>query len=416
MTNYSTLGSNMKRGIFMFCEKISDGFFKTEKKFIACMVYGLLAAQSCHLTKIARTLKESIALDKTVERLSRNLMDFDGAQPLWENYFEAVKSNFDENTVLIIDDSDIAKTCSSKLEGLCKVRDGSTGEITDGYWYAGVSALSARHKQPIPVYSRIYSSAEPDYIGNNAETLKSLAFLSSHFPKTTVRALDRGYDAGYIFDYFIPRGETFIVRMDGSRNILHKGEKVLLRKLAQRFKGKYRLDFTAKDGVRKECKISIVPVSLPDYPDVKLNLVVCNGLGKDPLMLLTSLDSQDLRLCVTVTKVYLMRWRIEEYYKFKKQGFGFEKFLVRTLKSIRNLDALLSISIGYIGLLSEKIDESIEVREIINASKRLYGLSKFTFYAIADGLFEIFSKLYTGISAFFAKPLRSDQLCLPGWR
>jgi len=66
-------------------------------------------------------------------------------------------------------------------------------------------------------------------------------------------------------------------------------------------------------------------------------------------------------------------------------------------------------------MLSEKIDESIEIREVIQASKRLYGLAKFTFYAIADGLFEIFSKLYTGISAFFSKPIRSHLLCLQGW-
>jgi hypothetical protein len=406
----------LKRGIFKFCEKISKGFYKPQQKFVTDMVYGLLASQRCYLTEIARKLKEDTALDKVVERLSRNLMNFDDAPALWENYFNEIKSNFDDETVLIIDDSDIAKSCSSKLEGLCRVRDGSTGEITDGYWFAGVSALSAQHKQPIPVYSRVYSSAEEGYVGNNTETLKSLAFLSSHFLKTTIRALDRGYDAGYIFDYFIPREEAFIVRMDGDRNILHKGEKVLLRKLAKKYKGKYALGFEAKDGKKLDCKISIVPVSLPDYPDKPLNLVVCNGLGKEPLMLLTSLDSQDKRLCVTVTKVYLMRWRVEEYYKFKKQGFGFEKFLVRTLKSIRNLDALLSISIGYIGILSEKFDESIQVREIVVASKRLYGLSKFTFYAFADGLFEIFGKLYTGISAFFAKPLPSDQLCLPGWR
>ena len=145
------------------------------------------------------------------------------------------------------------------------------------------------------------------------------------------------------------------------------------------------------------------------------NLVICAGLGKEPLFLLTSLESTDPRLCVTITKVYLMRWRIEEYYKFKKQGFGFEKFLVRSLKSIRNLDLLLSIAIGYIGILSEKIDESMEVLEIIEASKRLYGLSNFTFYAISDGLFEIFSKLYTGISTFFERPPRSNQLCLLGW-
>ena len=237
--------------------------------------------------------------------------------------------------------------------------------------------------------------------------------MSAHFPKTTIRALDRGYDAGYVFDYFIANEETFIVRMN-DRNVLHNGKKILLSKLARRFKGKFALKFETKDGRKANCKISITPVSLPDYPEKTLNLVICNGLGKESLMLLTNLKSDDKRLCVTITKVYLMRWRIEEYYKFKKQGFGFEKFLVRSLKSIRNLDLLLTIALGYIGTLSEKIDESIEVSEIIQASKRLYGLSKFTFYAISDGLYEIFSKIYTGISGFFIKPPRSTQLCLPG--
>ena len=414
MTNYNTLGRNLKRGIFNFCGKLSTGFYKPAKKWITDMVYGLLSGQSCYLTEIARELKEDAALDKTVERLSRNLMNFDGADALRENYIQEVSEHFDDSTILIVDDSDVAKSCSSKLEGLCKVRDGSTGKTVDGYWYAGVSALTAEHKQPIPVYSRVYSSKEDGYLSNNAETLKSFAFLSEHFPKTTIRALDRGYDAGYVFDYFIPNKETFVIRMN-DRNILHKGEKVLLSKLAGRVKGKYALNFEAKNGKKANCKISIVPVSLPDYPDKPLNLVICNGLGKDPLLLLTNLASDDKRLCVTITKVYLMRWRIEEYYKFKKQGFGFEKFLVRSLKSIRNLDLLLSIAIGYIGILSEKINESMEVLEIIEASKRLYGVSKFTFYAIADGLCAIFSKLYTGICSFFARPPRSNQLCLPGW-
>jgi hypothetical protein len=137
------------------------------------------------------------------------------------------------------------------------------------------------------------------------------------------------------------------------------------------------------------------------------------GFGKEPLMLITSLDSDDKRLCVTITKVYLMRWRIEEYYKFKKQGFAFEKFLIRSLNSIRNLDLMLTVAIGYIGTLSEKIDESIEVCEIIEASKRLYGLSSFTFYAISDGLQEIFCKSYSGIKSFFDKPKPSLQLALP---
>lgn len=414
MTNYNTLGHNLKRGIINFCGKLSKGFGRPVQKFIAEMVYGLIAGKSCFLTEIARNLNEDIALDKTVERLSRNLMNFDGEQKLIQNYFESIKCHFDESTVLIIDDGDVSKPHSSKLEGICRVRDGSTGELTDGYWSAGVSALTATQKQPIPVYSRIYSTEEKDYVSNNAETIKSLEFLSAHFPKSNIRALDRGYDCGYIFDYFIPRDESFIVRAVGNRNCIYKGMKILISKLVKGFKGQYVLKFEAKDGKKVNCKISIVPVALPDYPDKKLNLVICNGFGKEPLMLLTNLDSDDKRLCVAITKVYLMRWRIEEYYRFKKQGFGFEKFLVRSLKSIRNLDLLLTVAIGHIGVLSEKVDESIQVLEIVQASKRLYGLAIFTFYAISDGLFTIFSRSYTGIKSFFVKPEPSLQLMLPG--
>lgn len=414
MLNYSTLGHNLKRDIFHFCENLSDGLHRPAKKFITDMIYGLLAGRSCFLTKIARELKEDIALDKTVERLSRNLMNFDAPELLSEQYFQAVQAHFDDSTILIVDDSDISKPCSSKLEGLCRVHDGSTGKIADGYWYAGVSALTAKHKQPIPVYSRVYSSVEEGYISNNRETLKSFSFLSSHFSKITIRALDRGYDAGYVFDYFINEKETFIVRMK-ERTVLHKGEKILLSKLAKKNKGKYSLKFEAQNGKKADCKVSIVPVSLPNYPEQSLNLVICNGLGREPMLLLTNLSSEDPRLCVTVVKVYLMRWRIEEYYKFKKQGFGFEKFLVRSLDSIRNLDLMLSIALGYVGVLSEKMEHNIQVREIIEASKRLYGLSKFTLYAIADGLSAIFSKLYTGIDRFFAKSDPSDQRAFLDW-
>ena len=415
MTNYSTLGHNLKRGIFNFCRKIAGGFHRPIQKFITDMVYGLISAKSCHLTEIARKLNEDTALDKTVERLSRNLMNFEGEKAVTENYMNTVKPHFDERTVLIIDDGDVSKPYSRKLEGICRVKDGSSGEITDGYWSAGVSALTAEHKQPIPVYSRVYSTKEKEYVSNNAETIKSLEFLSSHFPKTNIRALDRGYDGGYIFDYFIPRGESFIVRMKEKRNVIHKGKTLLLGDVAKKYKGNYELRFEAQDGKKATCKISIAPISLPAYPDTPLNLVVCNGLGKEPLMLLTNVDSDDPRLCVTITKVYLMRWRIEEFYRFKKQGFGFEKFLVRTLKSIRNLDLMLTVAIGYIGILSEKIDESIEVREIVEASKRLYGLSKFTFYAISDGLAEIFSKSYSGIRSLLRIPPPSPQMILPGW-
>ena len=98
MTNYSTLGRNLKRGIFNFCGKLSKDFSRPVRKFVTDMVYGLIAGKSSHLTEVARNLNEDIKLDKTVERLSRNLMNFEGGEELAENYWNAIKDSFEMRT------------------------------------------------------------------------------------------------------------------------------------------------------------------------------------------------------------------------------------------------------------------------------------------------------------------------------
>ncbi len=50
------------------------------------------------------------------------------------------------------------------------------------------------------------------------------------------------------------------------------------------------------------------------------------------------------------------------------------------------------IVIEYIGYISEKQEEKHFVLELINASKRIYRISNFVFYAIADGLFTVLAK------------------------
>ena len=93
MTKYNTLGHNLKRGIFNYCIKLTKGFSRPIQKFIFDMIYGLLAGRTCTLTEIARRLKEDIALSKTVDRLSRNLMSFNKTEQLRENYFDSVSKH-----------------------------------------------------------------------------------------------------------------------------------------------------------------------------------------------------------------------------------------------------------------------------------------------------------------------------------
>ena len=159
-----------------------------------------------------------------------------------------------------------------------------------------------------------------------------------------------------------------------------------------------------------DCKVSIVPVKLACRANKELNLVICNGFGQNPLMLLTSLKSDDKRLSVVITKVYLLRWRIEEFYGFKKQQLGFEGFRVRSIQSIRNLDLLVTIAVGWIGMMSEKDDECSTVMELIRISRRIYGTPHFVFYAIADALFLLAAKAGRGIADLLRKKPPSSQL------
>ena len=411
MINYTTLNSNLKRGILKFSEKISKKFSRPVMKFICNMIYGILSSKSCLLSEIARNLNEKISLRKTVTRLSRNLNDFDGGEELFEEYLKSIKNRYNDKSVLIIDGSDITKPASTKLEGLCEVRDGSTGEIGTGYHTLGAAVLSDR-KLPYGVYSRIYSSKEKDFTSEDNENLKCFEFLSKHFSKSNIRTMDRGFDCNKYYEYFINHNEKFIIRAKKNRNVIYKNSTVNILELANRFKGKYKLEYRDKSGVNRSVKISIIPIRLCEFKNTELNLVVVYGFGATPMMLITNLKSDDKRLCTAVCKVYLMRWRIEEYFKFKKQSFDFENLRVQSLKSIRNLDLLLTIAIGYVAELSGK-SENIKLRtEIIEVSKRLFGVPSFVYYAVADGIFEILKFVKSGIDKFFSAPENNGQLLL----
>lgn len=413
MYNYcNTLNHNLKRGILKFSEKISKNLSRPQFKFVSQMMFGILSSQSCMLSEISRKLNEKTTLKKIIDRLSRNLNTFSESEKLFEQYLHAVKSQINKNTILIVDGSDITKKYSTKSEGIATVRDGSTGEWKLGYHTVGVTALTPEKKMPIPVYTKIFSAKETGFVSEDEETLTALEFLSRHFSKNNIRAFDRGYDNNRYYKYLIGRNEKFVIRAKKNRDVIYRGKRINIMELAHKFKGKYSLKFRKKNGIGADCKISIIPVNLVCRPNDELNLVVCYGFGKEPMLLMTNLKSDDKRLGVAVVKVYLMRWRIEEFYRFKKQQFGFENLRVRSLKSIRNLDLMLTVVVGYIGFISEKRDERIAVMQLIEQSKRIYGANKFAFYAIAYGLFVVFSKCKQGISDMLKKKQKSMQLSL----
>jgi len=389
--------SNMKRSVVTFSKNICKGLSKPKITFVTEMLFGMMTAQSVKLTDIGRALKEDISLKHTEERLRRNLSDFDkkDIECASENYMRTVLKKCRPDTLLLVDGGDMTKPYGKKFEGLCDVRDGSTGKVEKGFPTVGIIALTD-DKLPLPVYENIYSY-DKDFVSENAETFKALDFVGKYFGRDNIRVFDRGYDSKIVTSKLVESGVKFIVRMNDNRNIIHNGKTQNILEVAKQFKGKYKLTYQNQKGKTVDCKVWITPVILDG---ITLNLVICNGLGDKPLMLLTNIFDDDKSICVTLSKCYLMRWKIEEFYRFKKQTFKFEDIRVMSLKSMNNLNFLLNLLIGFLSVKATEDKDSPVIVTLINQVKHIFN-SKNILYPLCIGIFATFAMVGAGLGCLF---------------
>ena len=415
MNNYNKKINNIEEKIKNFSNKISKGI-ETKKKrdFVFEMIYGLIASSSCFLSEISRNLKEDITLKATEKRLSRNLDEFNNGNEndsiyedvrnkiIFENYEEEIKSKTDENTVFCFDPGDLTKKYTEKFEGIDTIKDGSTGEYAPGYHMIEVAGLSKNEKLPIPVYTRLFSALEEGFVSVNEEYIKAIEYLGEKYDKKGIFALDRGFDDIKYFEKFISLNLDFVIRMKKNRNVANaeSGIQENIRRKANRVKMKWNYKYKDKKGVTRTAYTGYMKITIPGIEDKELYLVVIKSENypNDPMMLLTNMRPENEAFTKIVNKVYIRRWKIEEYFRFKKQQFGFEKELVRTLNSIRTLNVLLTIVIGFIGMFSDKQKE-IQYLAVFNASESLRKNKEIVlvFYAVERGLKKIFSFNHNGI-------------------
>ena len=421
MKNYTKIINQMKEKITKFSKKISTDLSIPNSKFILNMIYGLISSSSCLLSEISRSLKEDITLKKVIERLSNQLTNFDKEkrEVIWNNYINQVQNKIDDNTVFCFDPGDLGKKHSKKLENLDLIKDGSTGEYINGYKMIEVAALTKNEKLPIPVYSHLFSSIEEDFVSENDEYLTALKYINNKFENKGIYALDRAFDDEKYFNYFSDRNLNFVIRMKKNRNITvcKSGKTRNIKTVAIGKKCKTQYNYTDKDGITRTAYTGYLKVKIPNIEDKEYYLVIIKSseFPKDPMMLLTNIKPESENFTKIINKVYIRRWKIEEYFKFKKQQFKFEKILVRTLNSLRTMNVLLSIVIGFIAVFSDN-QKYGQYYVVFKASKSLRSNDKIVlvFYAVERGLKKIFNYDENGIKKLYSREnIKSEQCILP---
>ena len=88
------------------------------------------------------------------------------------------------------------------------------------------------------------------------------------------------------------------------------------------------------------------------------------------------------------------------YFRTKKQEYDFENIRLRTLKSINNLNLMLTIFMGYLGIKIEKINKNLLTIKIIYASESIREKVCMWTGQIARGIGKILEHAHTGIKGW----------------
>ncbi len=314
-----------------------------------------------------------------------------------------------EDVVIALHDPcDIRKEYSEKLENLGIVRD-LNGNLVNGYSTFNTVCVNGDgkrlHLSDITVYSNgdkvhyvkqveldalvkkqvesvkkkekvelteremtILKLIEEDELVNLGRiTRNQLQAISEQFkaanPEVTVwHVLDRQFDGAPLFEFITHHlNDTFAIRLKISRNSNEKSVNKEGKAVAVKLKDVPLSDKRVEvlDNVRIKKKVyqqvkrviewGIFMLEGETYYVVRVTLLQRDGtpIFKQPMLLLTNHSVANYAEALSIYRVYLMRSKIEEVFKFVKSAVGWEQFQVRDWESIKNLIATAFFIGGY---------------------------------------------------------------------
>lgn len=386
-----TVASKVRSQIARFSGNLSAGLGKVAQRAVHEIVYGVHSRGSVLLSEIARSLDESVPVKQTIERLGRQLGRVQTRQGVQENLLALAAPRVDAQTLLILDLTDIIKPYAEKMQYLATVRDGSTDELGRGYECCQVVAAKRGRAEVVPLYQELYSPRAPDFVSENEQILRAIESVNAATCGRGMWVMDRGADRRKLFEPLLDAERAFLVRLRGDRHLEDKQqERRAAEELARRCVLSYKetvVRENEKRGRVVHLRFGALPVRLPERSE-PLTLVVVRGFGKKPMMLLTSLRVGRSRASVwRIVESYLARWRVEETIRFLKQSYQLEDIRVLRYERLRTMAALV-MACGFFtcAVLGKKIRLRILAQHILTASRRIFGIPEFRYYALADGI------------------------------
>ncbi len=346
-------------------KKYAQGLSQPEYKALKDITKGIISSGSIIVRQIATSLHESISLDKVCERLYRNLKKEKLGNIVSDNILKSNCSKATKDTYFIVDDSDIVKPRSNKLEGLSVVRDGSTGKRVKGYHLFNITSLTdnGKYHSILPICSKLYSNKiEEDTSKNMLED--KIIDITIHSNNKGTFVFDRGYDSRKLINLLTQNENNYILRSTGRRDLIVDDKEIDFVSVVKQVKLKHKVITSDKTVLRcgvKKVKIRTNPHKRK-YPDtVEANLVIARYGKKGGLFyFLCNFNDDsliDYEVILKTLRGYRKRWKIEEFHRHIKQEFNWESVQLMSYIGLKNINTILMVAVDIVYSSISYIDD-----------------------------------------------------------
>lgn len=324
---------------------------------------GILKSRSLICMQIATSLHEKVSVKKVCERFTRHLNKAFFGEQIQSLVFKRQCRDFDQDTAIIVDDSDLVKSSATCMEGLKRVRDGSTGEYHKlGYDLLNIVSYqdSGQGYELRPLCSDLISrDLEADSMCQLTEDRLTEINLASG--NRGVYVFDRGYDNRQMFSYLRLTGMNYILRSVGDRGLITGGVEKSFLQTAKSvpLSHLYRLQDNGKlvrGGLKRvSIRLNPHPVKYPETMETWLVVAryeAQDNRGKGFFYLFCDFPGQpDLtgeEIIAKALRMYRMRWKIEELHRHFKQAYGWEKLQLISYTRLKNMNQVFLLTMCWL--------------------------------------------------------------------
>lgn len=381
---------------FLSCYR--NEFTLPEYKFVCDSVLGILKSRSVIINRIGMKLGEKISLKKSCERLYRNVRNQQLAEKLRLNIQKKQSRQIDQETLIIVDESDIVKSRATRMEGLKRVRDGSKQCFRLGYDLLNIIAVKPEEEgyRILPLSSDLIAqNLEPDSLSQILEDrLTEITILTGN--KGTY-LFDRGYDSRKLISYLKSNNNAFVIRSTGKRGLMIDEQEQPFLDTVKQMELNTMIS-GIKPGSYFACGIKRVSIRTDPHPKkhpetVKLWLVVArykpNRNGKAGYFyFLCDFPDQSLTEKEIIERAlhsYRQRWKIEEIHRQIKQDYKWEQMQLMSYVGLKNMNLLLLLSMCFLYSLQQMVIKICQTFPYIMkySNRKWKEIYNFIFYRLA---------------------------------